>query len=110
MFVLREETAPLHWPVKVSRPLSGGKTDSSGGFTAYFRVLPEAEIEALKDAPDREVLAAILVGWGEDLVDAEQRPLPYSAETRNKLAAVPYLKGAILRAYWDMLAGREAKN
>jgi len=110
MFVLREETEPLHWPVRISRPLSGGKIDKRFGFTAHFRVLPVEQLDKLRRAGDREIIAQILVGWEPDLCDEHSQPLPFSAETRDRLAGIAYIKLAILEAYWEMMSGREAKN
>ena len=108
MFVLREPSQSLKWPVKVSIPQDGGGVRTYQ-FTGHFKVLIQQELEQVVE-DDARFIDAMLVGWGDDLCDENNEPLPYADATREKLAAITYIKNAIITAYWELAAGRAAKN
>jgi len=110
MFILRDDNEPIKWPVKIHRPLSGGRVEKRHGFTGHFRVYDSEQLTDIGRLPDVEFVSHILVGWDDDLVDEHKQPIPFSDDTRDKLARTTYIKAAIFNAYWDMMAGREAKN
>ncbi len=108
MFILRDPSQSLQWPVQVSIPQDGGGIRRYQ-FTGHFKVLLQAELEQVVE-DDERFIAAMLVGWGDDLCDENQAPIPYSDVVREKLAAISYIKHAIITAYWQLSAGRTAKN
>lgn len=109
MFVVRKHDQPVKWPVKVSRPEDEGKV-SRHGFTAHFLVKSQAELEEISGVGNQAFLAKIWVGWSEDLRGADNESLPFSEAARDELAGITYVAGAVISAYWEMMAGRAAKN
>ena len=74
-------------------------------FTAVLRRQTRAEAEAMatkatvEDWTDRQLAAALLAGWGPDLTDGNQLPLPFTPDNLDAVLDVPNVAAAILRAY-----------
>ena len=110
MFKPRDTSDPIKWPVKVSVPKDGGVIDDRHGFTAHFKVLDAPSLQKFDRRPPDALLKEVVVGWEEDLRDEQEDPLPYAAELRDALIDNLHIRNALHSAYWDMMAGREAKN
>ena len=108
MFKLREPEQSLKWPVKVSVPRDGGGVNEYE-FTGHFRVLLQQELEQVQHN-DEKLINAVLVGWEKNLCDENDEPVPFDEKARARLAAIPYVKLAIIAAYWELSAGRASKN
>lgn len=110
MFKLVKQLKNIQWPVEVSEPINGGKTEKHE-FTGVFNILPQSEYEKrLKTAKnDAELIKGFLVGW-EGLADENGELLPFSAEVIDELAQYPYIRNGILRAYGEAAAGAPVKN
>ena len=101
------------------------------GFQASFgivcRLLPIDELEALRKqwigtAPtetepgtlptitDRQFIDEWLVGFGPDVLGADNQPLPFTPENVSKLLAQPGVKQAVLTAFFDGYEEAETKN
>ena len=85
-------------------------------FTAHFRVLTNDEIRAFDEARTKlsydEAMAdpfafqkLVLTGWGEDVVDADGTPIPYSKEARDRALELPWFAKAVRDEYARGLAG-----
>lgn len=98
------------WPVNVQVPQDGGKR-AKQTFTAEFMLLPPERQHALKNGsiPDEEFLCDVVVGWS-GVNDADGADLPFSDEARDKLIAIPYVRAALIEAYFDFVAGGRLKN
>ncbi|MFD1914113.1 hypothetical protein [Halodurantibacterium flavum] len=92
--------------VRVRVPVDGGYSDQE--FKARFRVLPWDEVEKLDRNPT-EQLRQIWIGW-EDIADDQGVPVPYSDAVRDQLAALLYVRVALLSAYSDAISGARRGN
>jgi len=113
MFVFRKERT-FDWPVTVSFPADGGKTEEQI-FTARFSIrgsdLQAREIaERLADPEDgKRFLSDLWVGWdGIKLEDGND--LPFSEAARDQLLDDPFVIAGIAEALADCLSGARAKN
>lgn len=109
MFRVMKSDEPVEWPVTVHIPQDGGKTHKAS-FTAHFVLLDQIELDDLIGGGDRAFIERVLTGWGEDVQDENGMALPFSAEARDRLARIPYVAGAISRAYLQCISGVDAKN
>ena len=92
------------WPVTVSVPQDGGKTQEQV-FTARFRLLGQAELEKAQESDNTDgFVEAFFVGLGE----AEAREL--TPELRAKIVGRPFVRVALLKAFRDFQTGIAAKN
>lgn len=92
-------TPTFRHKVEVLVPVDGGHRREH--FRATFRVLPTDEA-ALHDLGTAEgstgFLRAILVSM-DDLIGADDQPLPYSDQVRDELLQVPFVRAALVRTY-----------
>jgi hypothetical protein len=78
-------------------------------FTGAFTYLDdEANEEAVK-ASNAELLRKVWIGW-DGIVDADDKPLAFSAEQRDLLLRHLYIHNAVVSAYVQARAGLRAKN
>jgi hypothetical protein len=58
-------------------------------------------MERLRGEPEEEKahLRRVFVGWGQDLVDQDNKPIPYSDEVREQLLGFPEIRRALMTAY-----------
>ncbi len=98
------------WPVTVLVPQDGGKRGKQT-FTAEFALLAPERERMLKngDIADEDFLREVLVGWS-GVADADAADLPFSDEAHDKLIAIPYVRAALIEAYFDFVAGGRRKN
>lgn len=128
------------WPVDVQVPFMTADGDyETHRFTGRFRHLSmtevdamfselQAKIDALKEAEDAnlssirvaelsaqyqiDLYMGIWMGWGDDLTDEHDQPLPCNDETRRSLLGKRIVREAVIKAYQDSQAGEavRAKN
>ena len=101
------------WPVHVNVPQEeGGIVEQV--FTAKFLILPRSEREAnaleVEHNDAAPAVAKFWIGWGEDLIDLDGKPIPFSEEIRDELLQADYLLFAVNQAYVRCCAGIERKN
>lgn len=95
----------IKWPVDVQIPLDGGRV-SKQRFTAEFEILPSDEYSRAIDEGD--VLDRVVRGWSDDVQNEAGEPLPFSEEAKAAMLKISYVRVALLRAYLDACAGKEA--
>ena len=109
MFQIQTHDTPIKWPVTVSVPVDGGKVQDHV-FTAHFHWLDGDDLDAAAVQGDEAAAKAVLSGWGDDFSGPDGQPLPFNDETANNAVKIPYLRRAIIAAYYDMINGVESKN
>lgn len=94
------------WPVEVSVPKDGGKTEIQK-LNVRYRLLSDAELEAVnapgKDSA-REAMRLAIVGFGKD---TKREFTPAALE---KMLSKGYVRLALNRAYGGFSMGIPAKN
>ena len=84
-------------PVTVCVPVDGGHKDQD--FKVKFLVVDVDELgEASGLAGQQKLLKRVVRGF-EELVDDNDKPMPYSDALRDQLIAVPYVRAAMLQTY-----------
>ena len=110
MFKIVENPTFKH-KVDVSVPVDGGFAAQS--FTAHFRVLRDDELESHSTDSLENIKAyirAFLIGWGEDLVDDDTKPVPYSEAVRETLIGTPFVRRALIDTYSAAMVGAKRGN
>ena len=95
-------------PIKV--PVDGGFDEQT--IRATFEVITDDEFasfdtmtaEGLKDLV-RKILVRL-----DDMVDEQDKPLPYSDDLRDQLLELPYMRLGLLRGYQSAMIGAKAGN
>lgn len=109
MFIVDPNPSFTH-KVTVQVPVDGGFEEQS--FKATFAVIP-AEEAASYDLSDgkstSEFLRRIVTGMDE-LVDKDDKPVPYNDALRDKLLGLPFMRMALSRAYFGGVAGARSGN
>src|SRR5258708_24628713 len=98
------QVGKVKWPVDVQIPQDGGKVQKVR-FTAELEILSNEEYETV--LAEGDVLARVLTGW-EGVQTEEGEVIEFSEEERKKLCAIPYVRLALMQAYVQASAGREA--
>ncbi len=104
-----EKSKEITWPVAVSIPRDGGNVVKAT-FTGKFKIMSGAEFNAIYSSGgnDEDLVRNVLTGWNEDLCDEFGTPLEFSDENRSIIAAVPYIRAAIVSAYLELSHGKKA--
>ena len=107
MFKITAEPKFTH-PVTVMVPVDDGHKEQT--FKVTFKV---EDVEALDKLQGEEgqkgVLQRVVCGMA-DLVGDDDQPLPYSAELRDQLIGVPYVRIAMFLTYMGAVTKAKAGN
>lgn len=82
-------------------------------FKARFKLLPISEVKRLQadDEFAHNLLREVVLGWFDDVQDANGDPIPFSVEARDMMLDVPPVSAALLEAYLKGVnGGARAKN
>ena len=112
MKITLSEDRTVKWPVKVNVPQDGG-TVRVQTFTGHFRLArADAVKQALNDRADDfdQMIVERLIGWEGDLRDETDAPIPFSDDARDALCGIPYVRPAVIKAYFEAANGGRAKN
>lgn len=110
MFVLKREHT-YTWPVEVRVPQDGG-TYATQKLEATFRLLDQSRTDDVlerRQALDADFAREVWIGW-DGVEDEAGKPIPFSAEAREQLLGIPYVRAALVRAYFESVLGAPAKN
>ena len=129
-------TLTFPWPVKVIEPdPDNAGTLVEREFTARFKILsPERikasnskrmailektksetalkklkQIQAELEAHDRSAVLEVLDGWQDDIVDENDKPIPFNEANFNSLYAHDRIRSAFGRAYQDAISEDKAR-
>ena len=94
--------------VEVDVPLPDGGTERHG-MDVRFRLLADAEVDALVVDSQAALLERALAGW-DGVEDHDGTPLPCTPENVTRLCGVAYWRRAVVNAYMRFVAGLPAKN
>ncbi len=88
-------------------PVDGGFAREE--FRATFRLAADSAADLSTDTLKEAFLRDIVVEL-HDLTDAEGYPAPWSDETRDQAFALPWVRLALLKAYFEAIVGVRQGN
>lgn len=110
MFKLEKKTS-FQWPVSVNVPRDGGGF-ATHEFTAEFALQEQSKMDQMLERlrnDDQDILPIILVGWS-GVQDADGNVLTYTEENRDALINIPYVRSALIKAYFEAANGNKVKK
>lgn len=118
MFIIpdeSEETIVKEWPVTISVPQNGGKV-AKHEITMDFVLLPQEEIDAQieqsRDSDgnaDVDILNKVLRKL-DRIQDAQGNKLEHSADMQARVIRIPYVRAALISAYFQAASGKKAQR
>jgi hypothetical protein len=114
------------YPWRVSGQIAGTRYT----FTGHFAFLDQERIDQLtvqtarrgallkrgEDAPELEGVTAlaiaseVLIGWGEDVVDDDDQPVPFTAQAADRFLRQQGVAAAVVDAWAESLQGAPRGN
>ncbi len=104
IFLSSDESREFNWPVTVDVP---GEEEQT--FTARFVELSQDELDKIfeQSRSDDVLINRVLIGWGEDVLDSQGKPVKFSTAARDAMVARPFLRSAIAQAYVKAILGQD---
>lgn len=109
MFVVVDNPV-VAWPVKITHQVDG--KDVEGTFNVTFELLSDEENDRLtdEDSSMRTLVMRVVKSWDEQVVDADKKPIPFSAEALQKFISIGFRRMALVGAYQRAGLGVREKN
>lgn len=95
-------------PVTVFVPTNGGHTAQT--FPVTFRVVPEDELPGGDGVEGQKETLRRLVVHMDDLVDDDEKPIPYSDAIRDQLINHAFVRMALMKTYIEAVTKVKAGN
>lgn len=98
--------------VIISEPVDNGFEDQ----TVYvrFKVVPQSRIDEVvrnENDDDKDILDEVLTGWDESAFrDDAESPILFTPENKTLILDVPYVRTALIKAYFQALNGKDYKR
>lgn len=108
--VVTEERKFRH-TVKVQVPVDGGHREQT--CKATFRVIDADTLDEDYDLESKDGISAFLrdvLITVEDLIDDQKQPVIYDEQVRDGLIRTPFIRLALVKAYFDGVSKGRAKN
>lgn len=113
MFKISSEKK-VRWPVTVKIPADGGRYTKEA-FQVEFDLIDQPRIDAIMEAAERPTsvdvafLREVVTGWTgvRDEGDAE---VSFAPEALERLLAIPYVRNAMVGAFFDCISGGRRGN
>lgn len=102
MFVLKKDHS-FTWPVHVGIPVDDGKYDVKT-FSVKFEAIDQDRITDLLTGSDGDLLKEVVTGWS-DYAGIQGNEIPFSDEERDKLLKIPYVRAAMVKAFFEAING-----
>jgi hypothetical protein len=106
-----EKSKTFKWPVKIHVPREGG-TFATHEITAEFALQEQSKMDALLEAfknDDTDMLPTVLIGWS-GVQDPDGNVFEYSEENKAVLLDIPYVRTAVMKAYFAAATGNKQKS
>lgn len=109
MFKISSKPTFTH-DVEIQVPVDGGH--STEFLKTRFRVVEFSRLENLNlgDVKDQDKYLSLIVDGFEDLVDDHDKPLKNMETHTKQLLGLLYVRGPVMRAYMEAMAGAKVKN
>ncbi|NIZ12907.1 hypothetical protein [Phaeobacter sp. HF9A] len=105
-----DETPTFTRQVNVKVPKGDGHEEQP--FKATFKAVDEDDFEGVQlgDAEQVKALLRKMLEGMEDLADAAGGAIPYSEVIREKMLKLPYVRLALIAAYYDGMTDHRSGN
>ena len=118
MSLMIQDEYIFQFPVDVKVPTLSQEPQTPNQNTHSFMVTARAVSELtiqewIKDVPAKDIdttLCEKLITSWEQVVDANQNPIPFTKENCRNVVAFPFIRNAILSSYWTALYESRLKN
>ena len=111
-FVIKKDKS-YTWPVTISEPVDGGAFNDQK-VRVKFKMLSQDRINELvrnEAEQDESFLDNVLIGWDEGAFKNEDgSDLLFNDDNKELVISVPYVKGALVKGFFDSIAGRQFKR
>lgn len=99
------------WPVLIQVPSAGGRKEVREVEGTFLVASSErlAELGQSDQNADAMILNEVLIGWNK-IEDEQGISVAFSDETRAALLAIPYVRVAFIRAYFQAINGLAAEK
>ncbi|MBF0415596.1 MAG: hypothetical protein HQL79_07490 [Magnetococcales bacterium] len=104
----------VSWPVVVKIPANGGRF-TKAEFQADFLMIDQERIDAIMNAPeiptsiDVTFLSEVVVGFA-NVQGEDGSELSFSKEALGVLLGIPYVRSAMIDAFFACVSGGRRKN
>ena len=96
--------------LEVKQPVKFTFDGNTHEFTGKFKLLDDNSNEQLANGGDHDFIKKILVGWGDDFVGEDDKPLPFNAENLAACLKISWWRTAVIDAYFVAVATAGRKN
>lgn len=109
MFKIDDNPTFTH-TVKAMVPIDGGHEEQS--FKVTYGLIPPEEFAALNlnSREDSDAFLNRIVQRLDDIVGADDKPLPYSNKVRDAVLRRPWARSAIVRGYFEAVGKAASGN
>ncbi|HAT50746.1 MAG: hypothetical protein HQL07_04490 [Nitrospirae bacterium] len=113
MFKIQEQRT-VTWPVEVRVPVSGGRFEKAE-FQVDFALLDQSRIDEILHAEDRPTsmdvafLREAVTGF-RDVRCEDGGEMAFSSENLGILLGIPYVRNAMIEAFFSCISGRRRGN
>ena len=113
MFKIQEQRT-VTWPVQVRIPADGGRFEKAD-FQVEFALLDQARIDEILNTEDRSTsmdvafLREVVTGF-RDVRREDGNEMAFSAENLGMLLGIPYVRNAMIDAFFSCISGRRRGN
>lgn len=114
MALVLDQSPSYHWPVSYRVPRDGGAYETYT-FSVEFRRLPQSRLDEIQrrasagEMDDGEFLREVMCGWS-GITTPQGDPVAFNPATRDAVLDLPGMRLAIVKAFFDSLAGAARKN
>jgi hypothetical protein len=111
-FIIKKDKS-YTWPATISEPMDGG------AFTVHkvrvkFKMLSQGRIDEVirnEAEEDADILTDVLIGWDDGAFkDESGADLVFNEENKDLILSVPFVRGALIKGFFESIAGKALKR
>jgi len=96
------------WPVAIQIPQDGGKT-LAAECDVQYEILEQKEHDELVTS-GADLLKRVLHGWKRVKAEDGEGDVEFNPETKDAMLAIPYVRVAFVKGYYEASQGRKAER
>ena len=111
-FVIKKDKS-YTWPVTISEPVDGGAFNDQK-VRVKFKMLSQGRIDEVirnEAEQDADILTDVLIGWDDGAFNDESgATLAFNEDNKELILSVPFIRGALVKGFFDSIAGKQFKR